>query len=413
LNKRHTDQSNIQRWDIFCAVIDNYGDIGVSWRLARQLATDFGLQARLWVDDPASLKKLCPELDLSCEIQMLFGVEIHFWSAESVGRPSGRHVGLQADPQADWTRVEPADVVIEAFGCPLPEPYVQAMATRAVKPVWINLEYLSAESWVEGCHAKPSPHPRLPLTKYFFFPGFTHATGGVMAESDLRAQLQAFQSDPEAIDAFWASIGLPPSQPEEIRVSLFGYENAALTVLLDVWAASETAITCLMPEGRLMPDLHAGQGFQRGNLNLKILPFVPQPDYDKLLWACDCNFVRGEDSFVRAQWAAKPFVWHIYPQAEAAHQLKLDAFLGRYLAGMDQTVAKAIRTFWLSWNQTGAAGQGWPEFWRHRAFLELHAQGWTLYLEELGDLASNLVHFCSQIHLKHGTLGEAPSLPIG
>lgn len=303
-------------------------------------------------------------------------------------------------------RVEPADVVIEAFGCTLPESYVQAMAARAVKPVWINLEYLSAESWVEGCHAKPSPHPRLPLTKYFFFPGFTRATGGVIGEHGLRAQRQAFQSSPEAIDAFWSSIGLPPGQPGEIRVSLFGYENAALAGLLDVWAAGETAITCLVPEGRLMPDLHAGQGFQRGSLNLHIIPFVPQPDYDRLLWACDCNFVRGEDSFVRAQWAAKPFVWHIYPQAEAAHQVKLDAFLDRYLAGMDQAAAEAMRAFWLSWN--GVENPNWPDLWRHRVALERHAQDWALHLEESGDLASNLVDFCGQLHLKHGAPGAAP-----
>ena len=24
-------------WDIFCSVVDNFGDIGVTWRLARQL----------------------------------------------------------------------------------------------------------------------------------------------------------------------------------------------------------------------------------------------------------------------------------------------------------------------------------------------------------------------------------------
>ena len=41
-------------WDIFCTVIDNYGDIGICWRLARQLRVDDGQRVRLWVDDLTS-----------------------------------------------------------------------------------------------------------------------------------------------------------------------------------------------------------------------------------------------------------------------------------------------------------------------------------------------------------------------
>ena len=45
-------------WDIFCTVVDNYGDIGVCWRLARQLAAEHGFAVRLWVDDLASFARL-------------------------------------------------------------------------------------------------------------------------------------------------------------------------------------------------------------------------------------------------------------------------------------------------------------------------------------------------------------------
>src|SRR5512141_858540 len=162
--------------DIFCAVVDNYGDIGVCWRLARQLANEHGIEVRLWVDELRSFGKLCPEVDAGLDQQRCRGVEVRQWSK-------------------DFPPVAPADLVIEAFACKLPQAYVEAMAAREPKPVWINLEYLSAEDWVEGCHKLPSPHPRLPLTKYFFFPGFTEKTGGLLIERDLLARRDAFQTD--------------------------------------------------------------------------------------------------------------------------------------------------------------------------------------------------------------------------
>ena len=91
--------------------------------------------------------------------------------------------------------VEPARVVIEAFACELPERHLQAMAQQQPRPAWINLEYLSAEDWVVGCHAMASPHPRLPLVKHFFFPGFDEATGGLLREPGLLARRDAFRGE--------------------------------------------------------------------------------------------------------------------------------------------------------------------------------------------------------------------------
>ena len=170
------DKFKIISCDIFCSVVDNYGDIGVCWRLARQLSNEQDLSVRLWVDDLASLHKLCTEVDPAQPVQQRCGVEIRHW-----GIP--------------FAEVIPAQLVIESFACELPERYVLAMAAQEHKPVWLNLEYLSAEDWVAGCHGLPSPHPRLPLIKYFFFPGFTRETGGLLLERDLLARRDAFQSD--------------------------------------------------------------------------------------------------------------------------------------------------------------------------------------------------------------------------
>lgn len=367
------------RWDIFCAVVDNFGDVGVCWRLARELAGAHQIQVRLWIDDLKSARRLIPDLDPSATVQAISGVEIRHWN-----------------PQ--WLPVEPGDVVIATFGCALPEPLLEAVATSPRSLVWVNLEYLSAEDWVVGCHRLASPHPRLPLKQYFFFPGFDTRTGGLLREADYDARRASFDAD-----AFRRTWNLPPRVPGELLISLFSYENPALGGLLDVWSSGALPVVCLVPEGRVLPDVAAFFGFSdlrpgdrltRGSLTVQVLPFVPQPDYDLLLWACDLNFVRGEDSFVRAQWAEHPFVWHIYVQEQDAHLVKLKAFLERYLAGLPAPAALAVREFWLAWNRGGDVAQCWPAFAQALPMLGEHGSRWSKSIAAGGDLATNLVQFC-------------------
>ncbi len=374
------------RCDIFCNVIDNFGDIGVCWRLARQLANEHGIAVRLWVDDLNSFAKLCPEADAASELQKCRGVEVCLWRKE-------------------FPDVQPAELVIEAFACKLPQSYIATMAAQIIKPVWLNLEYLSAESWVESHHKLPSPHPTLPLTKYFFFPGFTSQTGGLLLESDLLARRDAFQSDAARQRAFWQSIGLDMPSAETQKISLFGYENAALPGLFDTWAAGLQPILCLVPEGRILPQVGqyfgdaspcAGKDYARGNLQVRVLPFVEQERYDELLWACDVNFVRGEDSFVRAQWAGKPFIWHIYPQHDAVHLKKLQAFLILYGSQLSRPASLAMQGLWQAWNMESGAGQAWPAFITARGELERHTQHWARHLAE-NNLALNLLDFYQKI----------------
>lgn len=368
--------------DIFCSVVDNYGDIGVCWRLARQLANEHGLQVRLWVDDLRSFGKLCPELDVELDIQICRGVEIRHWVSV-----------LPA--------VEPAALVIGAFACDIPKPYVEAMALRQPKSVWLNLEYLSAEDWVEGCHQLPSPHPTLPLSKYFFFPGFTAKTGGLLLEHDLLVRREAFQSDASAQAEYWHSLGVPQRVDAELRVSLFGYENEAMEALLTAWEHGSHLVTCLLPEGRALPQVatffgastaSAGDEWQRGNLRVFVLPFVEQEQYDLLLWACDVNFVRGEDSCVRAQWAAKPFIWQIYPQHDGVHLEKLEALRRLYTAGLPEKTAQVVQDMWLSWNGGQGVATAWRDFAAQRRVLAKHGMGWAQRLSQ-NSLALNLLDF--------------------
>jgi len=369
--------------DIFCNVIDNYGDIGVSWRLARQLANEFGLVVRLWVDDLSSFAKLCPEADVALEQQSCCGVEVRWW-------------------KADFTEVCPADLVIDAFGCALPPAYLAAMAERGQPPVWINLEYLSAEEWVEGCHKLPSPKP--PLTRYFFFPGFTKKTGGLLLERDLLARRDAFLADPQQQQVFWRSVGMEMPDAGVLKITLFAYENEALGSLFDVWVGGAQPVLCLIPEGRILPQLaayfgndapHAGKRYARGKLEVCVLPFVAQERYDELLWACDINFVRGEDSCVRAQWAGKPFVWQIYPQHDEVHWQKLQAFLDIYCSSLSPAAAQAMRQCWRGWNG-GANSMDWAGFVAVRGELQCHALSWADELSE-NTLALNILDFFREI----------------
>jgi uncharacterized repeat protein (TIGR03837 family) len=372
------------RWDIFCKVVDNYGDAGVGWRLARELAAEHALAVVLWLDDLSALARIAHGVDPARETQTAAGVTIRRWSEPFAG-------------------ADPADVVVEAFGCGVPDGYAAAMARRARPPAWFVLEYLSAETWVEASHGLASPHPRLALPRRFWFPGFGPKTGGLLRERGLLEARDAFRRDAAAQQALWSSLRLPPVAPDEIRVSLFCYPNPALPALLDAWADGEAPVTCLVPEGVAAGALDAwtggnlpppGDAFVRGRLAVVAMPFLAQDDYDRLLWLCGVNFVRGEDSFVRAQWAARAFAWHIYPQAEDAHRQKLDAFLDRYTAGLAPAPAAALRRFWRGWNGVPDAGPiaaAWLEFAAARPHLERHGGEWAARQAAVPELAYGLV----------------------
>src|SRR5438552_8503038 len=140
------------RWNIFCVVVDNYGDAGVAWRLARELAVEHGLAVRLFCDRMPTLALIAPDVDPGRDIQNVRGVELRRWDG-----PAGNDV-----PGLD------GGVIVEMFGCGLPEILLLALTQNAAQPAWINVEYLSAESWVESTHGLGSRHPHLLLVRHFF-----------------------------------------------------------------------------------------------------------------------------------------------------------------------------------------------------------------------------------------------------
>jgi uncharacterized repeat protein (TIGR03837 family) len=373
---------------IFCKVVDNYGDIGICWRLARQFHGEHGVAVTLWVDDLASFRRICPEVDVAAAAQRVQGVTVRHWRGQD----------------EDFAPGDIDDIVIEFFACDIPPRYIEAMAQRTPRPVWLNLEGLTAEDWVEGCHRLPSMHPRLKLTKHFFFPGFTAQTGGLLREAGLEEERKRFLGDPGQVRGFLRDLGLPDAEVDSLKVSLFCYPHAPVAELFAAWQSGNEKLTCLVPEGVAAQAVEAflgappiaGAAATRGALSVRVLPFVPQPDYDRLLWACDLNFVRGEDSWVRAQWAGKPFVWHIYPQDENLHHKKLRAFLDRYAPDIG-----SLQDLMLHWNAALATEADWPVLWSalqaDRARIEMRSEEWQGRMLANGDLASNLLAFSASL----------------
>lgn len=334
--------------EIFCKVVDNYGDAGVCGRLARQLAVEHGHKVRLWIDLPDVLAEL--------RIALPEQIEVHKW---------------------DSTFAAPADfgpVVIEAFACTTPPAAITAMQKMA-KPVWINLEYLSTESWAADNHLLPSTSPSTGLVQHFAFPGFWPGTGGLLRERGLLAQRDAYQA------------GLPAHSG--LRLSLFCYKWAPLDPLLQALAQHSQPVTLLMPHN-LLPELEV----PAGNLTLERFPFLPQAEYDHLLWRCDVNLVRGEDSFVRANWAGKPLIWQAYPEAGDQQEAKIAGFLKRYTEKMTPECAETLALVHKVWNLPGLdAGQAWPRLLEHLPELAAHARAWATELAKQADLASQLAAF--------------------
>ena len=377
----------MRRWDIFCKIVDNFGDIGVCWRLARQLHHEHGIQARLWIDDLDIAKQIIPALNTAQRIQLVDQVTIAAWDAD--------------------TRFEQAaDTVIEAFGCELPAAH---MALMQPDTIWVNLEYLSAEPWIEGFHAHNSK--RGDLTRHFFFPGFTTATGGLLREQDIVETNQKFAASQQLQAEFLQHLNLATDETgTALKVSLFCYPHAPISGLLAAMADSNEKTVCYVPATSILPkvaeffgevSVSAGDYLSRGNLTVHVLSFLSQSNYDKLLASCDINFVRGEDSWIRAIWAGKPFIWQPYLQTEDTHITKLKAFLYLYYAGCDEAARQAAITMHGAWTSEQITTPIWQDYLNNIGTLDPFMSRQTSTLATQTDLVTNLVIYIEKSHDNH------------
>lgn len=357
-----------KRWDIFCRIVDNFGDIGVCWRLSQQLAHEHNLQVRLFIDDLAVASHIIPALNCELKSQTIHHVEILPWQSAAT--------------------IQPADIALETFSCELPADYLAAMQGNTV---WVNLEYLSAEAWVADFHARSSNNTK--PARHFFFPGFTEATGGLIREADIFQENQLIANKQQL-------------ETDSLKVSLFCYPHAPIPDLLSAMVESNQRVDCYVPASSILPhiadffnlsSIETGSILSKENLNVHIVPFLSQDDYDQLLASCDINFVRGEDSWIRAIWAGKPFIWQPYLQTENTHVTKLNAFLDLFYADCETHTKTAIYNIHSAW----VAGNLTADIWQNYLGTLHVTKPFTLnkasQLATQSDLASKLVTFLQKL----------------
>ena len=376
------NKTALQTWDVFCKIVDNHGDIGVCWRLCQQLANEQALRVRLFIDDMPAAAHIVPQLNPTLAQQDIAGVTVCAWPNESI---------------------MPATTVLETFSCGLPLAYLEKMLAQ--QSHWINLDYLSAEDWVADFHGKPSPQAQLPITKHFFFPGFEIHTGGLLRERDLIAKRIAYSKDAQAQSQFWQALGCEQGMAaieNSLKISLFCYPQANVPSLLAGLHSLDQAVTLFYPASQLhsttelFPDFARGAGLSLNKHNITVQPirFLSQANYDPLLWSCDCNFVRGEDSWVRAIWAGQAFIWQPYIQEEGTHLKKMQAFLDRYSQQASPELSTLLTAAHYSWSDAQAHDSKiFTELMQALSLAKQHALAEANRLAKQPDLLSKLLSF--------------------
>jgi len=318
---------NLTSIDIFCHVIDNFGDAGVVYRFAKEFKKmNPQCKTRVFIDDLKTLHNIVPQIDVSEPVQHF--EQITFIDSSSLSSQDVENLGV-------------ADILVEAFACYIPEPVMDVAAFKS--KLIINLEYLSAEDWVEGYHLKESLLNKGTAKKFFFMPGFTTSTGGVIINTTVAENRERLQATRLSVlkNLLEKHIGSSPGDEENsLFGTVFSYERGFDNFLRDLTEIEKNVY--LMIFGQKSHDSirasleRAGintdnAGYVRyKNLHIVYLPFLSQQSYDSLLCCCDFNLVRGEDSLVRAICAEKPFLWNAYLQENRYQRVKVDAFLKNF-----------------------------------------------------------------------------------
>lgn len=321
---------------IVCKVIDNYGDAGFSLRLAKALAKQ-GHSVDLFHDHNPTFEALYPDKDIDC--LRLIDASVAEFAADQHCTP---------------------DLLIEPFGTSsehTPHRFDLALKETFPSTPWLLIDYLSSEDWVEQFHLSQSVDPSTGKTTSYFYPGFTHKTGGLI-HCDYPDHLRHANKRPNS---------------DELRLFVFAYPDAPLLKLLD---------SCKQTNGlikNIRVSLAGGLRNDGAFENVTTLPFCPQSHFDDLLAEHDVLFIRGEDSFVRAQLAGKPFIWQIYPTVDGAHAEKLASFFKRYSVGMSLPCRSALWDCWKYWNNLDSRIEfdvSWNNLLQHWPELNRHAMAW-------------------------------------
>ena len=393
--------------DVLCKVVDNYGDIGVVYRLARALSElDPAPVLRIVVDDLRAFSLLEPLVRPDVAVQTVRGWTIVDWRGPTVA-DAGSYEAVygQAGPR----------VVLECFACGRPD-WFEAMLfdddDDGSQKTIVNIEYLSAEPYADEFHRLPSLTRSGSVRKHMFMPGFTPGTGGLILDSAFVAA-KARCSEPAGLAVerglLLAGAGLEMLPSDGLSadgtvgmfwVLVFSYERDYARIVADLAAFNaKRPVLVLVASGKSEPCFmraweDAGRPFR-----VLRLPFLPQETWDRVLLASDFLFVRGEDSMARAALSGRPFLWHAYPQAEAHQLVKVRALLERMRAHFDPQDFRYVEETFLAFNDRLADGAAVAGTERVTRLLEADARmlhGFSSFADALaanGNLADALMTF--------------------
>lgn len=306
--------------DIFCEIIDNYGDIGVVYRVAKELKKRFenDVKVRVFLNRKDEFLKINSEAE-----------NTGFQELDQISYITFDYL------KENISDIETSDVIIEAFGCTIPQEYMEKAYNNST--LLINLEYLSAEDWIEDFHLQSSPLGKGKLKKIFFMPGFTEKSGGVIADS---GYLDTVKNVNENRDFYKKKyLGEIENLENSITGTVFSYEKNFEPLFRDLKNLNREVVLLALGEKtqesmkkffeKNSVELFGNQA-KYGKIKVIFYRFLNQEEYEELINVTDFNFVRGEDSFIRAVLSDKPYLWHIYCQDEFAHMDKLNEFLDKY-----------------------------------------------------------------------------------
>jgi uncharacterized repeat protein (TIGR03837 family) len=400
--------------DILCKVVDNFGDIGVVYRLAKSLSQlPEAPRIRLIVDKLDAFAALAPSVHVKASFQTVYGWDIYPWSGAGV-----------AEARRAFT-LRPARIIIECFACGRPDWLEELIFDpQAEASLIVDLEHLTAEAYAEEFHRLPSLTRSSTVRKAMFFPGFSPKTGGLLMDRDFLLSLERAGSDPgrtglrrELLAGLPAPLeevaepdrGARPALEERFWISVFGYERDYGRAVADLAAfGRERPLLALAAAGKSQACFRGAWEEAGRPFPLLGLPFLPQETWDSLVAACDFSIVRGEDSWSRAALSGRPFLWQAYPQ-EGRHQLvKVQAFLDRlrpYVAAPGGTggAFPALEALYLAFNDRESDGSGERGGERLLPVLEAYSEilpGFRAFSASLAgnpDLAVNLVTFLHEI----------------
>ncbi len=359
---------------VLCKVVDNFGDVGFVWRLCKQLKNiNADLNINLIADDLSAFNKICNSVLPSKNHQTVNKIEIYDWNADDLcysdfSKNDGQKLSL----------------ILECFQCGRPgwleKILFEDKLQRTVNIIMID--YLTAEKYADDFHCLKSLTRSAKVQKVNFMPGFTAKTGGLI------------------IDREWAEIG---KRNKKGPILLFTYERDWEPL---VRAINHKGEKVLLAQGRGKKSFESSyQKIKNPKFDLKILPFLNQEDWDKMLKSCSLLFVRGEESMSRACLSGIPFVWHAYPQSKEYQLVKVEALLERMKGHFKNDDFEIVKKVWLDFNR----GEGevaseefeadCRSFIKNAGKLEYGFRDFAMDLRKNGDLAGNLMTFIGKIDI--------------